>query len=541
MARYLQRLGIRLSVKLAISSIAVTSLLIIISVAIAFALASATGSINHFQILNQEIVYSTQLNFALNSAIDASQRLQQQDQPTVANRVDYYAARKPLTDAQSQLQKLTGLRADPQWQQLSGKIDELLVVLDQIATLAPTNVFKARDLWNVSAFDLGNDAKARASSFNTAILDESSHTRQDAQSGITLAASVLASLALVAVIVSILFGVLNNAVFVRPIRSIKYELERIAAGDLTHQLNVDNNDELGDLVRTFNRTVSELRGLITELKHQTGDIEGASVQVTAISRQQLAGSHEQVLALTSATQLVGEMKAAAALIDRNASSVASAARQALDSAAAGSESITANLVSMRQIEGKVYNINAEVKALNEGLTQVGRILELMDDLATDSELLSFNALIEASGAGPHSRRFAIVATELSSLAQRSKDATKEVQDIITSVQAAMRSSLDATQEGLREVARGTELSRRSEVATREIVSAVSHTVVLADSILNSTTKQHNASEQVASTIQAVNLVAANNLGTSDKAACTASRLTVIASQLRDAAGNFEVN
>src|SRR5450759_2658198 len=100
MAQYPQRLGIRLSVKLAISSIAVTSLLIIISVAIDFALASATGSINHFQNLNQEIVYSTQLNFALNSAIDASQRLQQQDQPTVANRVDYYAARKPLTDAQ---------------------------------------------------------------------------------------------------------------------------------------------------------------------------------------------------------------------------------------------------------------------------------------------------------------------------------------------------------------------------------------------------------------------------------------------------------
>ena len=541
MARYLQRLGIRLSVKLAISSIVVTSLLIVISVAIAFALASATGSINHFQTLNQEIVYSTQLNFALNSAIDSSQRLQQQDQPTVANRVDYYAARKPLTDAQSQLQKLAELRADPQWQQLSGKIDELLVVLDQIANLAPTNVIKARDLWNVSAFDLGNDAKARAATFNTAILDESSRTRQDAQAGITLAALVLASLALVAVIVSILFGVLNNAVFVRPIRNIKYELERIAAGDLTHQLNVDNNDELGDLVRTFNRTVSELRGLITELKHQTGDIEGASVQVTAISHQQLAGSHEQVLALTSATQLVGELKAAASLIDRNATSVASAARQALDSAAAGSESITANLVSMRQIEGKVYNINAEVKALNEGLTQVGRILELMDDLATDSELLSFNALIEASGSGPQSRRFAIVATELSSLAQRSKDATKEVQEIISSVQAAMRSSLDATQEGLREVARGTELSRRSEVATREIVDAVSHTVVLADSILSNTTKQHNASEQVASTIQAVNQVAATNLGTSDRAASTASRLTVIASQLRDAAGNFEVN
>lgn len=540
MARYLQRLSTRLSLKLAISSIVVTGLIIIISAILVITLVSANQATQRSAQTEQAIASSTKLAFALNNTIDASQRLQRLDQPSGSDLVDYYAARKPLLDAQHELQMLASTRPSADWDKLDANINQLTPVLDQIGNTGLTDVVKARDLWNTTAFDLSNQAKAEASAFNDAVLHDAADLRQSSATSQLLAAIVLVGLSLLAVLISILFGVLNNAVFVRPIRNIEYELKRIAAGDLTHQLRVENNDELGDLVRTFNQTVADLRGLITELKHQTGDIEGASAQVSAISSQQLVGSQQQVQALTNATSLIAELKDAAASIDGSAVMVATAARQALSSAATGSDSITANIRSMQQIQEKVININAHVQALNEGLTQVERILEIMDELTTDSKLLSLNALIEASGAGPHSRRFIVVANEMSNLAERSREATKEVQEIIASVQAAMRNSLDATTVGLQEVERSTELSRRSEVATRQIVDAVSHTARLADHIMSSTSRQHDASEQAATTIQAINQVAAANLNTSDKAASTASRLTVIATQLRDAAGSFEV-
>ncbi len=541
MPRYLQRLKVRLSIKLAISSIVVTVLLVIISVALGYSLASANATINNFGRINVAIAASTRLSFALDQTINASQQLQSKDNPTAGDRVNYYAARKPLLEAQQQLAALYGASANPQWDELNTRLAALVVNLDHIADLAPTDVNRARDLWNTTAFDLANETKARASAFNTAIVDNANATRTNTQQQLLFATIILIGLVIVAVIVSILFGVLNNAVFVHPLRSIEYELERIADGDLTHQLKVDNRDELGDLVTTFNRTVSELRGLITELKHQTTDIEGASVQVSDISRQQLDSSQAQVQSLSAATQLIAELKSAAFDIDQSASAVATAASQALSSAAAGRQSISANLQSMQQIEGRVYDINTQVHTLSEGLAQVGRILELMNELADDSKMLSLNATIEAVGAGAQNRRFVAVAAELTRLSQRSKEATDEVRIIIESIFEAMTRSLHAAEEGLHEVARGTELSRKSELATNQIVNAVSNTANLANNILASTHQQRTASSQVATTIQSVNQVASTNLTASDIAASTASRLTLIASQLRDAAGNFEVN
>src|SRR5215207_1204693 len=186
---------------------------------------------------------------------------------------------------------------------------------------------------------------------------------------------------------------------------------------------------------------------------------------------------------------------------------------------------------MERIRGRVQDVSTRVLNLGERSQQIGEIIDLINDLSDETHLLALNAAIEAAGAGEHGRRFAVVAAEVKSLANRALAAAKEVKGVIAEIQQATNAAVLAAEEGGKEVERGVELAHRAGQVMDSIVMVAERTAQSAAEIGLATAQQQSASEQVVETMRDIAEVARQTALGSRQMAESAATLTGIADRL----------
>jgi methyl-accepting chemotaxis protein len=180
-------------------------------------------------------------------------------------------------------------------------------------------------------------------------------------------------------------------------------------------------------------------------------------------------SHEQEAAVVQITATIEELSRTAAQIASSTDKVAAAADKAIDAADRGQNSVTNTVNASTEVQDKVREIAASILDLNQKSEHIGNIVTTINQIAGEIRLLALNATIEASGAGPYGRRFAVVANEVSDLADRSREASAAIRRIITEIQTATTSSVHATEEGLQQMQRSIAIALQSEKANNEII------------------------------------------------------------------------
>jgi methyl-accepting chemotaxis protein len=195
---------------------------------------------------------------------------------------------------------------------------------------------------------------------------------------------------------------------------------------------------------------------------------------------------------------------------------------------------------MDKISYRVEQIASRALSLGEKSHEIGRILDVIDDLADQTNLLALNAAIEAARAGEHGRGFAVVASEVRKLAERSMTATKDIQQIIGEIQAETNSTIIASEEGAKEVKQGTSLARGVVEALERISGMVDETTTAAKEISIATQQQRSASDQVVAAMNQVSDVSRQYAVGSKQAAAAAAQLNVLAAELRASIAQFKV-
>lgn len=349
-------------------------------------------------------------------------------------------------------------------------------------------------------------------SFNKAEIDKLVAANEDAYATNRIVSLIILTIALVLGIGLAVY--ISNGIS-KPAALVAETALRVAEGDLTvEQLNVKTKDEIKDMADAFNKMVGNLRTVVREIggasqtvaatseemsataeeaSNATTSVASAIQEVAKGSNEQARSINESVLVMEQVARSVEQIAGGAQEQSKNAVEtnslvedmvakidsmaegiqvVKQAAERNGEVAETGGRDVEKTINGMVNVKKAVFDTARRIQELGEQSHKIGEIIQVIDDIAEQTNLLALNAAIEAARAGEHGKGFAVVADEVRKLAERSGKATKEIADLITAVQRDTEIAVESMEVGTKEVEDGVVIAQKAGDSLKEIVSSV---------------------------------------------------------------------
>jgi len=327
--------------------------------------------------------------------------------------------------------------------------------------------------------------------------------------------------------------------FSRPIAALVPFLRSVASGDLSGGFSVERHDEIGMLGGAANDMAAQLRGLLQDLQQAALQITTASTQVLSTAEEHASGSVQQAASIAEVTATMEELTNSAKQIAQSATSVEKTADDSAQAAHAGYVSVGEALEAMEAIRRRVADISGKTLLLGERSQRISEVLNLIKEIAGEIHLLAVNAAIESAAAGEHGRRFAVVASEVRRLAERTRESAEEIKGIVGEIQSATNTSVLATEQGVKEVENGVSLATRARGSLEQILQMVDRTTQAIRQITFAT-QQQSASEQIVQTMREVADVTRHVAAGMKQSAASVGDLTLLADQFKTRIKQFKL-
>ena len=310
--------------------------------------------------------------------------------------------------------------------------------------------------------------------------------------------------------------------------------------NLTVHLKADSRDEVGQICTSFNGFVKTLHDVITQLAGTADHVASASEEISSSAEQQAQSASTQKDQTAQVATALQEMNVTVQQVSENSSKASEASRKAAETARQGGSIVDQTLAKMQVIAQSVRSTAGRVEELGKSSDQIGRIIGVINDIADQTNLLALNAAIEAARAGEQGRGFAVVADEVRKLAERTTTATKEIAQMIQTVQQETKEAVNAMEEGTQQVEEGVATTSKAGEALREIIQMSEQVGDMITQIATAATEQSSATEEINHSMEQIaNLVKESAAGAQQSAqAC--QDLSGMAFELQKIVSNFKV-
>jgi methyl-accepting chemotaxis protein/ligand-binding sensor domain-containing protein len=246
-------------------------------------------------------------------------------------------------------------------------------------------------------------------------------------------------------------------------------MDKLSDGDLTVQLPVRNQDEIGQICQGFNKVVVDIRSMVTQVNDALTATVAASQEIHASTEALAFGAQEQTDQALEVASAAEQMSESAADTARHLAIAADIATKSREEAQQGGKLSRDTTDGMEQIVGVVKSSSDAVQKLGASSTEISKITQVIDAIARQSELLALNAAIEAARAGEHGRGFGVVADEVRQLAESTAKATGDIARMVGQIQKQTTQVVHAMDEVTGKVRSGTELVSHAGAALASII------------------------------------------------------------------------
>ncbi|MFZ4619394.1 MAG: methyl-accepting chemotaxis protein [Bacteroidota bacterium] len=317
-----------------------------------------------------------------------------------------------------------------------------------------------------------------------------------------------------------------------PLSTIVKTAGAIALGDLTVNAPVVSRDEVGRLGAAVNEMVAKLRETIGSVQKLSSSVVYASTDISSSTEQMAAGAQEQSRQTNEVAGAIGEMKKTLVDTNKNIRLVADGARDAKENANAGGTVVGDTVKGMRNISEVVNSSADKVKVLGSSSEKIGEIINVIDEIADQTNLLALNAAIEAARAGEQGRGFAVVADEVRKLAERTSKATKEISMMVKQIQMDTKDAVASMDRGTVEVAKGITLAEKAGEMLRGIVGNAEAVAEMVSQIAAASEQQASTSEEISRNVEGISSVTNENANAVQQIARTAEDLNKMTENLQ---------
>ena len=316
--------------------------------------------------------------------------------------------------------------------------------------------------------------------------------------------------------------------------------ERVAAGDLTHDLVSQRQDELGQLQRAMQSMTMGLRDLIGGISDGVTQIASAAEQLSAVTEQTSAGVNNQKVETDQVATAMNEMAATVQEVARNAEEASEAAVAADQQAREGDRVVGQAIAQIERLAGEVGNSTEAMGHLKRESDKIGSVLDVIKSVAQQTNLLALNAAIEAARAGEAGRGFAVVADEVRSLAQRTQKSTEEIEELIVGLQSGTQQVATIMDSSRSLTDSSVELTRRAGNALENITRTVSAIQAMNQQIATAAEQQSAVAEEINRSVLNVRDVSEQTAAASEETAASSTELARLGSHLQALVGRFRV-
>ena len=349
---------------------------------------------------------------------------------------------------------------------------------------------------------------------------------------------------IIVAILALAFGLLAAWIITRqivaPLQQTLVAVERVASGDLSQNLEVTRRDEMGQLQKTLQRMVVNLRELIGGIRDGVAQIASAAEELSAVTEQTSAGVNNQKVETDQVATAMNEMTATVQEVARNAEEASEAALAADQQAHEGDRVVGEAIAQIERLAKEVGNSTEAMSHLKRESDKIGSVLDVIKSVAQQTNLLALNAAIEAARAGEAGRGFAVVADEVRSLAQRTQKSTEEIEELIVGLQSGTEqvATIMDNSRGLTDSS--VELTRRAGGSLENITRTVSAIQSMNQQIAAAAEQQSAVAEEINRSVQNVRDVSEQTSAASEETAASSAELARLGVHLQTLVARFKV-
>ena len=317
------------------------------------------------------------------------------------------------------------------------------------------------------------------------------------------------------------------------------EMGSLAEGDLTVKTTV-SEDITGAIADSVNYAIDELRSLVTTINETSEQVSSSAQETQTTARHLADAAEQQAQQISSATSAINQIVSSMDIVSKDSAESADVAERSVKIASHGAEVVRETISGMDSIRDQIQETSKRIKRLGESSQEIGSIVELINDIAEQTNILALNAAIQAASAGEAGRGFAVVADEVQRLAERSTSATKRIETLVQTIQSDTNEAVNSMEQTTAEVVAGARLAEDAGSALGDI-ERVSHDLsALIQNISTAARAQSAAATDVSVSMNAIQEITSQTSQGASQTADSIGTLAQLASDLRRSVAHFKL-